>query len=343
MVRLQVGTSKGLIAFEGEKEVAYDYAGLNVTAFDEQFVAITHKHWGVKLYKDGQPCSVPSFGKDHLTVTGQGANLKEIWNICEGGKNYPDRLWAATEPGALFKSEDGGSSWKLVEALWNHPTRTLNNQWFGAGKDLPFVHSIIVHPENNDCVYVSVSCAGIFRTKDSGKTWEVMNTGMRAEYLPNPHPFAGYDPHHVLMHPKNKAVLWQQNHCGVYRSEDSGNTWKEVSSLYGFCIAIDEEDPDQAWIIPVESETSRIPRNSRLQVLHTVDQGKTWSDSSKGLPLENFYSIVLRNGLAKKGRHMAFGTTNGNVYYSSNKGKSWSVLSTNLAKVNYIRFSNLSS
>ncbi|WP_235298535.1 WD40/YVTN/BNR-like repeat-containing protein [Portibacter marinus] len=338
MVKIRIGTSKGLVTYENGIEMSCQYPGLNVTAFHNDFVAIAHKHWGAKLFRSGIPVSAPVFPQGSKTVSGQAANLRQIWHIKEGGEKYPNRLWIATEPGALFRSDDLGESWKIVEGLWNHPTRINGQHWFGAGKDLPFIHSIIVHPENNDCIYVSVSCAGIFKTMDSGLTWEIMNDGMRAEYLPNPKPVAGYDPHQVLMHPKHTNVLWQQNHCGVYRSTNGGAQWDELSKQYGFCIAIDDQEPDEAWIIPVENETSRIPTNRRLQVLRTRDSGISWEDTSNGLPKTPFYGIVLRNGLVKKGRFMAFGTTNGNVYCSDDKGKTWQCLTTNLTKVNYISF-----
>ena len=343
--KLLVGTSKGLITFHNGKEVRFEYEGLNITAIHqlangEIAVAINHKHWGSKLFINGAPIPAPTFQKNHKTVTGSQAILKQIWFITDGGEKYPDRLWVGTEPGALFISEDRGQHWHLINGLWNHPSRISHQQWFGAGKDLPFIHSIIVDPNNNDCIYISVSCAGIFRSMDSGKTWDLMNEGMKAKYLPNPKPEAGYDPHQVLMHPTHNHVLWQQNHCGVYRSENGGKQWIEINDQYGFCISIDEHNPEEAWIIPVENETSRIPKDRLLRVLHTQDCGKSWNDASSGLPNEPFYSIVLRNGFAKKGDLMAFGTTNGNVYMSNDKANSWQEISTNLAKVNYISFIN---
>lgn len=354
-----VGTAKGLLTYEYEggtlKETGVDFEGLDITTIHAHFdgtiyASVSHKHWGEKLFRKDfdadqwESLNVPKFDKDKLTVTGRQATLKQIWSIHHGGEKYPDRLWVGTEPGALFLSEDRGNHFKLVESLWNHPSRIKDKQWFGAGKDLPFVHSIIVHPENNDIIYISVSCAGVFKSEDSGKTWEMMNSGMKATYLPNPTPEAGYDPHLVLMSEADHHVLWQQNHCGIYRSINGGNTWDDVSGKddfpgYGFCIAIEENGTDEAWVIPVEDETKRIPKDLKLVVLKTMDGGKSWQDSSVGLPKDRFFSIVLRNGFVKKGNLMAFGTTNGNLYFSDNKGETWSLANANMAKVNYLSFS----
>ena len=357
---LLVGTTKGLIAYkytEGELvQTGTSFEGLDITAIHQHFdgsifIAINHKHWGQKLYcqypkeSNWKELPVPSFHKDLKNVNGQSAFLKQIWSIHHGGEDHPNYLWIGTEPGALFLSKDRGQTYDLVEGLWNHKTRIQGKQWFGAGKDLPFLHSIIIHPENNDIIYVSVSCAGVFRSMDGGLTWNCMNTGMKAGYLPNPNPEAGYDPHLMLMSRNNHNVLWQQNHCGVYKTINGGENWLNVNGKndypdYGFCIAIEENGTETAWVIPVEDETQRVPPSLRLTVMKTEDGGHSWQDSGKGLPNENFFGIVLRNGFVKDKELMAFGTTNGNLYFSNDKGQSWNEISTSLSKVTYLSFIN---
>lgn len=356
--KLLVGTAKGLINFqisEGkliEKELYFE--GLDITAIHQHFdgstfIAISHKHWGEKIFVKNfnseiwDELNTPIFEKTLKNVNGSPAVLKQIWDIKDGGEQYPDRLWVGTEPGALFLSEDRGITYKLVESLWYHPTRIKDKHWFGAGKELPFVHSIIIEPGKNDVIYISVSCAGIFKSIDSGKTWETCNYGMKAEYLPNTSPNAGYDPHLMLMSEVDHKVLWQQNHCGIFRSENGGKEWKDVSGenafpSYGFCIAIEELATNEAWVIPVQDEASRIPTSLQLRVFKTSDAGKTWQNQSNGLPSNRFYGIVLRNGFVKKGNNMAFGTTNGNLYYSNNRGEKWTEVNTSMAKINFLNF-----
>lgn len=352
-----VGTTKGLITYRysaGRIEfIKAEFDGLDITAIESfpdgrLMVAIKHKHWGVKLFTQDDPdqkwkeLKVPKFSKDHLTVKDNQAKLKQIWDIHHGGHQYPDRFWLATEPGALFITEDRGANYSLVESLWNHPSRIESNQWFGAGKDLPFVHSLHIDPKSPETLTLSVSCAGIFRTQDSGATWKMLNQGMQATYLPNPTPDAGYDPHHMIIHEADPTHIWQQNHCGIYRSEDGGDSWIDVSGLigfpsYGFSIVGDESDPMKAWVIPVEDETSRIPPCRVLTVMTTSDGGETWEDNSNGLPKDPFFGIVLREAFYRMGGLMTFGTTNGNLYFSDNDGESWQEYSTSLAKVSYIR------
>ena len=354
---LFVGTAKGLVEYsigsQGIEPVEIHFQGFDISCIHQHFdgavfVALNHKHWGSKLFyrrrggKEWESLSVPQFSNEHLNVNGKPASLRQIWSLHDGGESYPNRLWAGVEPGALFISEDLGKTWKIVEQLWNHETRIKQKMWFGAGKDLPFVHSVLVHPEDHDTIMISVSCAGVFLSKDSGRIWELRNKGLKATYLPNPNPEAGYDPHILLVNKKNPSVIWQQNHCGIFNSKDSGLTWTDVSGSqglpsYGFCLAIGEAT-QEAWVIPVEDETNRIPPGMKLRVFYTKDFGKTWVDNSNGLPGGNFFGIVLRNGFCKLGQKLAFGTTNGNLYFSSNKGKNWTEVSTSLAKVNYICF-----
>lgn len=357
--RIWVGTSKGLVEFEivqGKiNYVAAHFQGLNVTSIHQHFdgtiyVAISHKHWGEKLFsklpisEKWDELNVPKFTPGLTTVKGTPATLKQIWSIHHGGPKNPDRLWIGTEPGALFLSEDRGNSYSLIESLWNHPTRIVNKQWFGAGKDLPFLHSLIVQPNSSNIIYVSVSCAGTFKSIDSGISWECVNNGMKASYLPNSRPEAGYDPHHMIMSTSNNDVLWQQNHCGIFRSDNGGQFWRDVSGTsgypnYGFAIAIEETSIDEAWVIPVEDETTRVPPGLKLCVLKTDDRGLTWKDASNGLPETAFWGIVLRNGFAKHQSLMAFGTTNGNLYFSDDKGNRWEEITNTLSKVNYLIFS----
>ena len=141
--------------------------------------------------------------------------------------------------------------------------------------------------------------------------------------------------------PAQPDVIWQQNHCGIYRSIDGGRTWSDVSGAngfpyYGFALAIDEEDPDTAWVIPAQSDTARIPANLMLEVYKTSDAGISWRSTSAGLPSKNAFDIVLRQAFSKKDKVLAFGTNNGNLYLSTNDGEYWESVSQNLAAVQAI-------
>jgi hypothetical protein len=350
---LLVGTSKGLVVFDntsgGWANPVVHFEGLPVSMVFEDarnhtwWVSLSHRHWGEKLHhsdnrgKTWNEVGVPPFG-GRLFRPGITATLRKIWVMQGGGKDHPHRLWLGTEPGGLFLSEDKGSTFTLVESLWNHPSRMDPHQWFGAGKDFPFIHSIEVDPRDDNHVYVAVSCAGVFETKDGGTTWQPCNQGLIAAYLPKPHPEVGHDPHRLLICAANPDVIWQQNHCGIFRTTNAGQEWKLVSNHngfphYGFSLAINHTNPDEAWVIPAQSDERRLPVDLHLRICHTIDAGKHWNSIDPGLPLPPHFDLVLRHGFSNSGDHMAFGTNNGNLYASADRGASWQVITHHLAPV----------
>ena len=357
--KLLVGTTKGLVVFEKEQSVwkfrQTHFLGMPVSVIYTPpggqiwWAGISHHHWGQKLhYSDDEgktwtAVPVPQYPQNTLLSNGKKATLKKIWVIQQGGKSYPNRLWVGTEPGALFLSEDNGRHFELVHGLWNHPSRTNPQQWFGTGRSEPFIHSIVVDPNNNDHVYIAVSCAGIFETMDSGKNWVPRNKGLVAAYLPNPEVEIGHDPHRLFACDAAPKVMWQQNHCGIFRSIDGGYNWTNVSEKegianYGFALAIDHHNPEVAWVIPAISDEIRIAPNRALRVCRTQDGGQNWTYLTRGLPQSNCFDIVFRHALCIEGDNLAFGTTTGNLYLSEDRGDNWTCLSNNLARIDYVSF-----
>jgi len=354
-----VGTSKGLVVFEKKENVwgvkKIHFLGLPVsTIYKNEFTGtwwtgISHRHWGQKLYfsdNEGQNwemVSTPKYPKGAKIYPSKLATLKKIWCISHAGKDNPHGLWIGTEPGGLFYSGDSGTNFQLVDGLWNHPSRRNQNQWFGAGRDFPFIHSIVVDQRDSKHVFVAVSCAGIFETRDGGITWNPKNSGLIATYLPNPNVEVGHDPHLLLACKKNPDVLWQQNHCGIFRSVDAGDNWQNISDKngiadYGFALAIDHENEDRAWVIPVVSDEVRVAHDLSLTVCRTEDAGQNWESLKNGLPQENSFDIVFRHCLAISKNELVFGTTTGNLFYSENAGDDWICLSNNLARVEGVIF-----
>ena len=354
--KLLVGTSKGLIVYATidtswrVRGVHFEGLPVSLVYIDERtntwWVALSHRHWGEKLhYSENEglnwhEANVPGFA-NHFYRPGKPATLKKIWSMQHAGTDRPGGLWMGTEPGGLFYSDNGGKNFQLVEPLWNHPSRLDSSQWFGAGKDYPFIHSIALDPRDSDHVYVGVSCAGVFETRDGGNRWEAKNKGLVAAYLPNPNADVGHDPHRMLLCPSHPDILWQQNHCGIFRTSDGGDHWEEVSGKggfpkYGFALAIDDSDPNIAWVIPAHSDERRIPVGLKLTVCFTKDAGENWVPLNQGLPAEYAFDLVLRHSLINKGSTLAFGTNNGNLYISDDGGRSWVPISQNLPMVTYL-------
>ena len=313
------------------------------------WISLAHKHWGHKMHvsmDEGQSwksVDPPKYPVDTEMKPGVPARLRYVWAFSHGGHARPERMYVGTEPGGLFVTDDYGGSFELVRSLWDHPSR--EGFWFGGGRDYAGIHTILVHPENDDHIVIGVSCGGVFRSLDGGATWDPINDGLRADYLPNPHLEAGHDPHMMHFCRSRPNVIWQQNHCGVYISRDTGTHWKEVTAEngvgdYGFGLAVDPRDPDRAWIIPAQGDDMRIAYGKSLFVCRTDDGGRSWKELHNGLPQRNFYDIVLRHSLAFDGEDLVFGTTMGHIFTSGDLGESWSRIEGSFPKVNAVVFAS---
>lgn len=352
-----LGTRKGLVVYAQKngnwKLASAHFEGIPVTfAYADGrnntwWACVDHGHWGVKLHRSTdegltwQELPAPAYPEGAELKDGKPAVTKYLWALANGGDNYPERLWLGTIPGGLFRSDDGGQSFHLVESLWNHPTR--KEGWLGGGFDQPGIHSIVVDPRDNDHLFIGISCAGVFESIDAGETWHLRNKGLRADFLPDPSSEVGQDPHILKAATTNPDIMWQQNHCGIFMTQDGAKQWQDVSEKegpanFGFALAIAEDNPMQAWVAPAHSDVSRVAIDRKLCICRTDDGGKSWLTMRKGLPQEACFDIVYRHGMDSSGNCVAFGTTTGNLFHSDDKGESWSAISHYLPMVHSVMF-----
>ncbi len=255
-----------------------------------------------------------------------GLTLEKAWHLRPGHESRPGEVWFGGAPGALLRSDDGGETFAVVRALTLHSTR---DRWQPGAGGL-CCHSIQLDPSDPARLYAAISAAGAFRTDDDGGTWTPINRDVAASFLPDPYPEVGQCVHKLLAHPARPERLWQQNHCGVYRSDDRGETWQRLDgnglpSEFGFPIALHPRDPDTAFVIPEESAENRVTVGGRLGVYRTRDAGASWQLVADGLP-ERSWAVVLREAAAWDGLDPAgvyFGTQSGSVWTSPSEGDDW--------------------
>ncbi|NJN14280.1 MAG: hypothetical protein HC813_01080 [Planctomycetes bacterium] len=198
------------------------------------WACIGHGHWGPKLHvssddmKSFEERTCPAFpeGCEVDSVTDMGtekgtAAVKILYTIVPAGP--AGHYHIGTDPGAMFTTTDAGVTWKIQESLWNHRNK---DGWFPGGGGV-MLHAILVHPEDPQRMHIGISCAGVYETRDGGVTWEPRNRGVRADFLPNKSPVVGQDTHCLRRHRKSHDLLWQQNHCGNYRSTDAAGTGRK--------------------------------------------------------------------------------------------------------------------
>jgi photosystem II stability/assembly factor-like uncharacterized protein len=272
--------------------------------------------------------------------TESGLALKNIWQICMGGKEEPDTMYCGVEPACLFVSRDAGQSWSPVEGMLNHPHRP---RWQPGGGGL-CLHTIVPDPQDPKKMMIAISTGGTYRTDDGGATWQPRNVGVRAEFMPDKYPEFGQCVHKIARDPQQPNRIFLQNHWGLYRSDDNGDSWQDIAngvpSDFGFCMVTHPHDANTAYIIPVESDGYRCTPEGKLRVYRTRNGGQQWEAMTKGLPQKNALETILRDAMATDTLAPAgiyFGTRSGKVYGSHDDGKSWQVIMDGLPSVVCVR------
>lgn len=267
---------------------------------------------------------------------GSGLALNRIWQICPGRESEPNRMFLGVEPTCLFESQDGGDTWTPVRGFLEHEHRP---RWTPGNGGL-CMHTIVLDPRSKERAVVAFSTGGVYRTDDGGATWSPRNRGIRAEFLPDKHPEFGQCVHKVVNHPSRPERLFLQNHWGLYRSDDWGDSWTDVAngvpSDFGFAMAMHPNDPDTVYIVPLEADHFRCTPEAKLRVYRTRDAGESWHPLTQGLPQEGAYETVLRDALATDGAQRAgvyFGTRSGRLYGSADEGESWQTVHEGLPPV----------
>lgn len=309
--------------FDGVKTsyVSYDPFGKRV------WVGMAHGHWGPKLHmsKDkGKTFQEIALPKIPGAEEGDKAkNLLEVWALAF---DKTGRVYLGFAPAEIFHSDDGGQTWEHNSALHTMQGR---DKWFAAATDAHCVHSILVHPENPEEITIGISVGGVLHSKDRGRSWSYANQGMKAYFMPNPDDPVTQDPHIVKRAKGDPSVLWQQNHCGIFKSENGGESWTDLSKAkglktpFGWAVVIDDKNPNTAYTVPAKSDETRVPYEKKLFVQKTTNGGKSWSILTNGLPQKNCYDIVYRHAFSGNGKRLLFGTTTGHIFFSNNEGKKW--------------------
>lgn len=349
-VTLLVGTEKGLFRLESDdRRTAWKvrepaHSGWQVYSLFADgrgrrpvvFAGLSSRVYGAHLQRsdDCGQTWVPIEASPRFPE-GSPRELKQVWAVQAGAQ--PETLWTGVAHAALFRSDDSGATWTLNEALEAHPTR---EQWLPGAGGL-CLHTIVQDPADSERLYVGISAVGVFRSDDGGRSWTIKNHGVKAvlEEEARKYPEVMRCVHKFVQDPTEPNRLYQQNHTGVYRSLDAGDTWQRIEdglpSGFGFPMAMHPRRPRTLFVVPQESDQVRMFPGGRPGVYRTDDAGDRWVRTHAGIE-EPSYSGVLRNAMTADGGSepgIYFGTTGGEVYATFDDGERWTRLPGSFPRV----------
>ena len=366
-VDVVVGTQKGALFLRSSRPGAeweissFALKGWLVTAATRDaagrnYLAVTHDVWGATVLANDdldpagweQVASAPRYAsglrgnEEHLRVvgamdpTGQfkpgGRYVDQIWKLHAAG----DVLYAGVSEAGIFRSDDRGKSWEVLPGLNDDAFRASWGPGFGG----LCAHSLLTDPADADRIWVGISAVGMLRSDDGGATFEYKNDGVNSSD-------EGFCVHSIAHDPAQPDVIYRQDHRGMYRSDDAGDSWMGIENglpiaqlsddhrcVFGFPTAVDPAS-NSAYAVPLEGDSFRFPHGGNLTVYRTQDGGESWHGFSDGLP-KSCYTNVLRGAMSLDQRDpcgVYFGTTSGSVYGSADRGESWTRLAADLPKV----------
>ncbi|MGD0084195.1 MAG: exo-alpha-sialidase [Acidimicrobiales bacterium] len=252
---------------------------------------------------------------------------------------------AGVEPAALFRSADGGATFELVRGLWDHPDRP---SW-EAGPGGLVLNTILTHRDRPGRILVAVANGGVYRSDDSGETWQARNSGIALRSGGDTSADHGQRVHKLAFDAGSPDVLFAQTDTGVYRSADAGDSWDEVdragedggvASEFGFPVVGHPVEVDTAFVFPLESEAYPCSPGGRPRVYRTTDGGARWEILGDGLPFQNAHVTVVGDAFTigeAAPYPLAFGTKAGELFASLDSGETWRLVASELPPVLCVR------
>ena len=340
-MKIAVGTEKGAYLLEesggswnvgGPMLPGWKVSALGVAPDGTHLAAVGSNWFGIGIHRSDdfenwqQTETPPEWPSEH------DRKMEQVWTFYTNG----ERIWAGVAEAGLFTSDDGGITWTPITGLNEHRTREDWQPGFGG----LCAHRVMV---DDDTHWVSISAVGVFRSDDAGETWEPKNDGVATVGLPEdaPRPEVGYCVHCVAHDHANPHRIWRQDHSGVYRTDDGGDTWERIENglpaNFGFVMWRDAGS-GRLFTIPLEASENRVPVGGALRVYRSDDDGDSWAVSGDGWSPASQFTGVLRGAFDGDNEGtFCFGTTGGKLWLTRDNGDNWQELAPAFPRIGALR------
>lgn len=341
MTRIAVGSEKGAYLLEDSHGAWHVkgplFPGWKVTAFgrapDGTHLAAVASNWfGIGIHRSADFEDWEQIDHPPAWPEGQDRAMEKIWTFHTDG----DTVWAGVAQAGLFGSSDHGLTWSPVRALNEHSTRP---DWEPGAGGL-CTHRILTSDTSR---WVAISAVGVFRTDDDGETWQPKNAGVPPAGGPEdaPRPEVGFCVHCIVNDPDDPSRIWRQDHRGVFRTTDGGDSWERIEeglpARFGFVMWRDNTS-GRLFTVPMEADTNRVPVDGRLRAYASDDDGSSWRVAGTGWSEAPQFTGVLRG--AHDGDHrgtFCFGTTGGKLWLTRDNGGSWQELPPSFPRIEAVK------
>jgi photosystem II stability/assembly factor-like uncharacterized protein len=322
--KLLVGTAKGIFSFLHRN---------GSWAHQETF--LPHEHISAILYEPSSRMLFAGTYGDALHATrdlgrtwerrDRGIGGLEIYTLACQQVNGRARLYAGTQPAHLFYSDDLGESWTEFPGLRQVPG--VEKWTFPGPPHQAHVKSLAFDPNNSDIIYAAVEVGGFLKSADGGKTWKTVS-GLNPDAHRVLAPASDPDKVYLVMPTTNSGPT---DIAGVCVSRDGGESWTSLTPRdfrIGYVDPILVHPKNGALMFTAGGKTGpgtwRKLHTADARIARSRDGGRTWDILSEGLPEHMRANVEAMSMDVWNGGFALFaGTTDGDVFYSSDEGEHW--------------------
>jgi photosystem II stability/assembly factor-like uncharacterized protein len=222
-------------------------------------------------------------------------------------------VYVGTQPSAIFRSEDGGDTWRTCEGLTDLPS---SSEWaFPPKPDTHHARWIEPDPHDTGRLYVAIEAGALVYSPDGGSTWQ--------DRVPD----GPWDTHQLATHLDVPGRLWSAAGDGFFESDDAGKTWHKneqgLRHRYCWSVAVDPGDPRIVLLSSASGARQAHNRNrAEAHLYRRTADDDPWREISDGLPSpRGIRAFALAADPAESG--VFYAGIEGALFRSTDAGATW--------------------